>query len=241
VLTNRSYVPPLGVVGGTAVKSAADYPWMGGWLEGGRQVCGSALITEEWVLSAAHCFFSSTPQTSLGSLRTTAAGGAEIVAGSRIFRHPSYNPSSLDYDAAVIQLAAKVSVANNIKPVRIAKPSDGDFAGEMSTVTGWGTTGSGGSSSSVLREVTYPVITNSYCSTMYSGISSRMLCSYQEGGGRDACQGDSGGPLVVEKNGEWIHVGIVSWGQGCAGNRSPGVYARTSELYSWICSTCNCC
>jgi len=241
VLHNRSYVPPLGVVGGSQVRSAADYPWMGGWLENGQQYCGSALISSQWALTAAHCYFRAVPSTSLGSLRYTAASGAEIIAGQRIYRHPSYNPSSFDYDAAVIQLAASVRTSNTIRPIKMASPSDGDFAGEMSTVTGWGTTSSGGSASSTLREVTYPVISNSYCSSMYSGITSRMLCSYQEGGGRDACQGDSGGPLAVEKNGEWFHVGIVSWGQGCAGNRAPGVYARTSALYSWICSTCNCC
>ena len=71
----------------------------------------------QWALSAAHCYFRNVPQTSLGSLRTTAASGAEIIDGQRIFRHPSYNPSSLDYDAAVIQLAASVSTSNSIKPV----------------------------------------------------------------------------------------------------------------------------
>jgi len=238
---NRSYIPPLGVVGGTAVRSPADYPWSTGWLENGQQVCGGALIHPEWVLTAAHCYYNSVPSSSMGSLKYTTAGGAEVVNGLEYFRHPSYNPSSLDYDAGLVRLAAAVSSSANVRPIRIATPSDGSFDTDAATVTGWGSTRSGGSGSSVLREVTYPVISNKRCSELYSGITDRMLCAYNEGGGRDACQGDSGGPLAVERNGEWIHVGIVSWGQGCAGDRSPGVYGRTSDFHSWICETCKCC
>lgn len=46
----------------------------------------------------------------------------------------------------------------------------------------------------------------------------------------DACQGDSGGPLIDISNN--ILVGIVSWGEGCATDGFPGVYARISKNVS---------
>ena len=54
------------------------------------------------------------------------------------------------------------------------------------------------------------------------------------GGGKDSCQGDSGGPIVIRKNNKHIQVGVVSWGEGCARENYPGVYARVSSAHGWI-------
>uniref|UniRef100_A0A8C1NNW1 Peptidase S1 domain-containing protein n=1 Tax=Cyprinus carpio TaxID=7962 RepID=A0A8C1NNW1_CYPCA len=46
--------------------------------------------------------------------------------------------------------------------------------------------------------------------------------------------GDSGGPLVCERSGVWSLVGAVSWGRNTCDTRFPAVYARISQLRSWI-------
>ena len=79
-------------------------------------------------------------------------------------------------------------------------------------------------------------------------ITDRMICAGEKG--KDSCQGDSGGPLIDSEkvfNSYLILgivsynfvvfqnlVGIVSWGQGCALENYPGVYARVSALHDWI-------
>merc|ERR1712233_276310 len=97
----------------------------------------------------------------------------------------------------------------------------------MSTVTGWGTTSSGGSTSNVLLEVDVQVISNSECNAAYGGITDNMLCAADASGngGSDACQGDSGGPLVscgadgncgTTPGQNYELIGVVSFGIGCA-------------------------
>jgi len=51
------------------------------------------------------------------------------------------------------------------------------------------------------------------------------------------CQGDSGGPMIVrDASGDFVQVGVVSWGRGCGGT-TAGVYARVAPFKGWIADT----
>ena len=67
-----------------------------------------------------------------------------------------------------------------------------------STIAGWGLTSEGGSSSSVLRQASVPIVSNTICQIYVSyTIYSSQVCAGYASGGIDACQGDSGGPIFV--------------------------------------------
>ena len=82
-------------------------------------------------------------------------------------------------------------------------------------------------------KITQPLPVFSECSENYGSGSifgDVMICAGEAG--RDSCQGDSGGPMTA--NG--FHVGIVSWGYGCARAGYPGVYSQTDAFLDFIAS-----
>jgi len=121
--------------------------------------------------------------------------------------------------------------------------------GDDLIVMGLGVLAQGGNDPKFVHNVTVPVVSNDDCNknNAYGGdVTDKMLCAgFLDTGRKDSCQGDSGGPLVqrtYQDDGTFVdnHVGVVSWGEGCALKNKPGVYARTSTRANWIKTTmCN--
>merc|ERR1712198_517754 len=219
------------IVGGV-VTETNEYPWQVALVSSGgsRPFCGGTLISCSHVLTAAHC----TAGSSASSI-SVLVGEHRIddnsftrVSLSKITDHPDYNDNTLDNDYSILTLAQPVKFSTTVSPACLPADNSKDFAGEMATVSGWGTLSSGGNRPTVLNEVDFTVQSNAQCQTAYgSSITSNMICAADAG--KDACQGDSGGPLSVMENGKYAVVGVVSWGFGCANANFPGVYARVTE------------
>jgi trypsin len=100
-------------------------------------------------------------------------------------------------------------------------------------ITGWGRLSDGGTAPSQLHHVLVNVMDYDECDSSYweyGGITTRMFCAGVSEGGKDSCNGDSGGPLVAYGK----LSGIVSWGDECAREGFPGVYASVAVLKSWV-------
>jgi hypothetical protein len=73
------------------------------------------------------------------------------------------------------------------------------------------------------------------CKLLESEVDETQICAgFPQTGGRDTCQGDSGGPLVELINGEYVLVGLTSYGRGCAQKNHPGIYTRVASFNGWI-------
>uniref|UniRef100_A0A3Q3VWP1 Uncharacterized protein n=1 Tax=Mola mola TaxID=94237 RepID=A0A3Q3VWP1_MOLML len=201
-------------------------------------VCGASIISERWLLSASHCFVTSSPNhiasnwlTYSGMQDQYKQGGVQRRPVKRIISHPDYNQMTFDYDIALLELNEPLEFSNTIQPICLPSSSHVFPAGMSCWVTGWGALREG-----VLQKASVKIINDSVCNEVTVGqVTSRMLCSGFLAGGVDACQqGDSGGPLVCfEESGKWFQAGIVSWGEGCARRNKPGVYTRVIKLRQW--------
>ncbi len=249
VLGRRTAVPDLSsprIIGG-GVAPAERWPFQVGLLNAAiadnaqAQFCGGSLVRERHVVTAAHCVdFLTAPQLHVLTGTTSLATGGARHGVEAIAIHPDWNPSTSDFDIAVVTLAEPVSGIPFAKLITPEKEMRLATTGTKALVAGWGDTqpGFGSTFPTELHQVKVPLVARSVCNgwRSYRGaVTQQMICAGLPEGGKDSCQGDSGGPLVVKNaNGIWkLQVGIVSWGIGCALPNLYGVYARVAVLNAW--------
>lgn len=231
------------IVNGTNALPGA-YPWTVGLQFVDKLYCGGSLITNRFVLTAAHCLKGinhSRIRLILGDHNRRIKSAHQVTRTiDRVFLHEGFVKKTFNNDIALIRLNAEVEFSPYILPVCL--PSlDHTYLNENGTVVGWGKLEEGGSPSDILQEVVVPIISVTKCKhhTKYRSreITENMFCAGYDEGVLDACQGDSGGPMVwkgSQEDSAFTQIGIVSWGQGCARAGYPGVYTRIGRYLNWI-------
>ncbi|XDA72380.1 hypothetical protein R6Z07F_002659 [Ovis aries] len=227
----------LGIIGGVPAD-IRDFPWQIRILENGSHLCGGSILSEWWILTAAHCFKSknqSTLEVTHGEENLDTQNLTKIKV-DKIIIHNYFDSWFYFNDIALLLLKSPLSLGVRMVPICLSEVTNIE-RWRNCWVSGWGTTVPKRSTETGLRKVNIQLIKWETCSELMPLLTKSMLCAGDLEGGKDACQGDSGGPLVCQKKtrkSEWYQLGIVSWGVGCGQKKQPGVYTQVSSYLSWI-------
>uniref|UniRef100_A0A2K6P002 Peptidase S1 domain-containing protein n=1 Tax=Rhinopithecus roxellana TaxID=61622 RepID=A0A2K6P002_RHIRO len=198
-------------------------------LNSGYHFCRGPLISEQWVVSAAHCY--NRIQVRLGD------HNIKFINAAKTIRHPRYNWRILDNDILLIKLSRPAIINAYVSTISLptAPPAPGtivSFSGLTHILTFFDLF--------LILTVNYPdelqcleapVLTQAKCKACYLGkITDNMFCMGFLEGGKDSCRLDDGGPVAC--NGEL--QGVVSWDDGCAQKNKPGDYTKVYNYENWI-------
>lgn len=218
--------------------------------------CGASVISDHFIVTAAHCVFDATKPVNsvrLGDIDLT----SDSERNSRpvdyeiefIFVHPAYNEESLvrHNDLALLKTKDKIQFNDVVFPYCISDQPPPP--GTTVTASGFGLYNATTRPDHLL-EANFKVMDTKECEDIYlrEGQEARLrtrypsllqgtdiICAIDDVA--DACQGDSGGPMFREKNGKQYLEGIVSGGADCRANFKsvlPGLYLSLAKHIDFI-------
>ena len=221
----------------------SEFPWQI-YLEADNYVCGGSIISEEWIVTAAHCtkgeFNEPIPASDMvvtvgaNNPRNSSQGKEYLV--SEVIVNENFDAGTLNNDIALLRLEELVNYPNAV-PIKLISEKDVDAGatdpGVISWVTGYGLSKvSPETYPSILQKVQLPIVSNEQASTVWSFIPETTMMAGYRSVTKDACAGDSGGPLVVPVSGGYKLAGLVSWGSSDC--NTYGGYTRLSLFETWI-------
>jgi hypothetical protein len=221
----------------------SQFPWQV-FLEADNFTCGGSIISNEWIITAAHCtkgdFDEPIPASNIeitvgaNNPRSSIQGKKYLV--SEVIAHELYDPETLNNDIALLKLTEPIDYTN-AEPIKLISEKDvsegATDPGVLSWVTGYGVTRvTPETYPTTLQKVQLPIVSNEQASTVWTYIPETDMMAGYRNLTKDACSGDSGGPLVVPFSGGYKLAGLVSWGSTKC--NTYGAYTRLSLFESWI-------
>ncbi|XP_019484104.1 PREDICTED: serine protease 53 isoform X2 [Hipposideros armiger] len=221
---------------GPQAGAPSPWPWDARLKHQGKLACGGALVSEEAVLTAAHCFIGrqSPEEWSVG------LGAGPVERGLRqLILHGAYTHPEGGYDVALLLLAQPVTLGPSLRPLCLPFTDHRLPDGGRGWVLGLAHHGAGTGSP---QTVPVTLLGLRACNQLHTTLESDgitilpgMVCTSIVGE-LPRCEGLSGAPLVHEVGGTWFLAGLHSFGDVCHGPTRPAVFTALPTYETWVSS-----
>uniref|UniRef100_A0A9J7XNJ2 trypsin n=1 Tax=Cyprinus carpio carpio TaxID=630221 RepID=A0A9J7XNJ2_CYPCA len=222
----------VGIVNGTEAIPHSR-PFMVSLQKNWRHICGGFLISDRFVMTAAHCWKNKKLTAVVGAHDLRQNEGPVRIGVKSYHIHPHFNMHTLQNDIMLLRLEKEVEQNKNVMKISIPKKERDIEDGSVCSVAGWGRLNFKGKKSFRLMEAEVKIMNNTECKNKWKDnfSASQMMCVYGDGG---SCSEDGGGPLVCKDTA----VGVTSFGDPkiCNSRERPEVYIKISPYIPWICS-----